>query len=104
MHSPVVNNAAPHHHHDVLPRCDDKIKRLNLKGKRKRNLIKKAIELSQMLEMDMLIVFRDLDTGKITQYNSGGVEPTVASARKQLFTHEDAQLEIEKWRLQGRAV
>ena len=54
-----------------LSRCDDKIKRLNLKGKRKKNLIKKAIELSQMLDMDMLIVFRDIDTGKITQYNSG---------------------------------
>ena len=54
-----------------LPYCKDKIKRLNLKGKRKRNLIKKAIELSKMLDMDTLIVFRDIDTGKITQYNSG---------------------------------
>jgi len=34
-------------------------------------LIKKAIELSQMLDMDMLIVFRDIDTGKMTLYNSG---------------------------------
>ena len=54
-----------------LPRCLDKEKRLNLKGKRKRNLIKKAIELSQMLDMDMCIIFKDIDTGKITQYSSG---------------------------------
>jgi len=71
MQSSAKNATSASTHHDLLPRCDEKIKRLNLKGKRKRNLIKKAIELSQMLDMDMLIVFRDIDTGKMTLYNSG---------------------------------
>lgn len=82
-----------------LPYCKDKIKRLNLKGKRKRNLIKKAIELSKMLDMDTLIVFRDIDTGKITQYNSGQ-----GGIGRPLFTLEDAQIEIKKWKAKGRQV
>ena len=68
-----------------LPRCENKVKRLNLKGKRKRNLVKKAIELSQMLDMDIVIIFRDIDTGKITQYNSGN-----GATGRPLFTIENA--------------
>ena len=58
----------------LLPRCTIKTKRLNLKSKRKRNLIKKAIELSQMLDMDILMVLKCRDTGKVTVYESGGCE------------------------------
>ena len=42
-----------------------------MKSKRKRNLIKKAIELSKMLDMNIFIVFQDLDTQKLSIYNSG---------------------------------
>ena len=45
-----------------LARCQNKERRVNLKSKRKRNLIKKAIELSKMLDMNIFIVFQDLDT------------------------------------------
>ena len=58
----------------LIPRCTNKPKRLNLKSKRKRNLIKKAIELSQMLDMDILMVLKCRDTGKVTVYESGGCE------------------------------
>lgn len=44
--------------------------RLNLKGKRKKNIVKKAIEISTMLEMDVLLVMRCRDTGRISQYAS----------------------------------
>lgn len=35
---------------------DDKLKRINLKSKRKKTLIKKAIEISQMCQVDILLV------------------------------------------------
>ena len=73
-----------------LVRVQNKAKRLNLKNKRKRNLIKKAIELSEMLDMDMCIVFKDRDTDNITQYMSGG-------SRRELFTIERAIAEIQAW-------
>ena len=52
-----------------------------------------------MLDMDTLIVFRDIDTGKITQYSSGQ-----DGTGRQLFTLEDAQAEINKWKAKGRQV
>lgn len=54
-----------------LVRCDDKKKRLNLKQKRRRNLLRKAIELTQMLDMDIVMVMKDRDTDRIAQYTSG---------------------------------
>ena len=82
---------------DKLPRCQNKQRRLNLKSKRKRNLIKKAIELSQMLEMDMLVLFKDRDTGKITQYMSGGTG-------RDAFTIDRAMAEIEAWKAKKRVI
>ena len=41
-----------------------------MKHKRKRNLIKKAIELSVVMDMDIYMVLRDRDTGKYSQYTS----------------------------------
>ena len=58
-------------HDNSLARCQNKERRVNLKSKRKRNLIKKSIELSKMLDMKVLILFKDLDTEKISIYNSG---------------------------------
>ena len=42
-----------------------------MKSKRKRNLVKKGIELSKMLDMELLVVFKCKDTGKVTVYSSG---------------------------------
>lgn len=54
-----------------LARCQNKERRVNLKSKRKRNLVKKSIELCKMLDMKCLIIFKDLDTDKFSIYNSG---------------------------------
>ena len=52
---------------------------MNLKSKRKRNLIRKTIELTNMLDMRIFLVMKCGDTGKVSIYNSfcpgnGGVE------------------------------
>ena len=47
-------------------RIDDRNKRINLKSKRLRNLIKKAIELSQMCDLDISIVIRDQEMKRVT--------------------------------------
>ena len=52
---------------------EDKAKRINLKSKRKRTLIRKAIEVSQMCELDILILIQDRETNKLIEYNSGGL-------------------------------
>ena len=44
----------------------NKNNRVNLKHKRKQNLIKKGIELNKVFEMDVLIVLRDRDTGRFS--------------------------------------
>ena len=48
----------------------DKQKRINLKSKRKRTLIRKAIEVSEMCDLDVLIIIRDWEMNKVMQYNS----------------------------------
>lgn len=55
----------------VPKRIQNKERRVNLKCKRKRNLIKKAIELNKMLDMSIFMVMLDRDTGKYFQYSSG---------------------------------
>ena len=50
---------------------EDRTKRINLKCKRKRNLIKKAIELQKLSDLDICIVIRDREMDKIMQYASG---------------------------------
>lgn len=67
---------------------EDKAKRINLKSKRKRTLIRKAIEVSQMCQLDILIVINDWDTRKIIEYNSGGID-------KMVFKFEEAAKIIE---------
>ena len=55
---------------------------INVKSKRKRYLFKKAIELSQMKELRIFIMVRDLHCDRITTYCSGKEED------KNLFTFE----------------
>lgn len=52
-------------------KVEDKLKRINLKSKRLRNLVKKAIELSQMCELHISLVVKDPEMNKFTQYCSG---------------------------------
>ena len=73
------------------------MKRINLKSKRLRNLIKKAIELSQMCDLDISLVMRDREMNKVTQYCSGFPED-------ELFTAEDAVKAIEKMKKIEKAI
>ena len=42
-----------------------------MKSKRKRNLFKKVIELEQMFDLDVCMVIRDRETGRVYQYKGG---------------------------------
>ena len=53
---------------------DNKQQRINIKSKRKRTLVRKAIEVSQMCSLDILIIIRDNETNKVYEYNSGNIE------------------------------
>ena len=70
----------------------DRERRTNLKSKRKRNMIKKAIELSHMCNMDILILIRDREMDKMFQYSSGKAEAT------DFFTVERAISHYERLR------
>ena len=61
---------------------EDKAKRTNLKSKRKRTLFRKAIEVSQMCQLDIFIAIHDRETRKVYQYNSGGVDTDPFSIEK----------------------
>ena len=50
---------------------DDRLKRINFKSKRKRTLIKKVIEFSQMCNVAVLLVIHDAEFNKVIEYNSG---------------------------------
>ena len=54
-----------------------------------RNLIKKAIELSQMCDLDISMVIRDKEMDKYTLYTSG-------TKQKGLFTHQMANIELDR--------
>ena len=64
---------------------ENKAQRINIKSKRKRTLLRKAIEVSQLCDLDILILIRDRETNKITEYNSGKYDQP-----KPLFTLRDA--------------
>ena len=66
---------------------DDKIKRINIKSKRRSTLVNKVIELSQLCDLDILLVINDTEMNKVIEYNSG-------TERKGHFTLEDATREI----------
>ena len=52
---------------------DDKQKRINIKSKRKTTVINKVIELSQLCDLDILLVINDAEMNKVIEYNSGTV-------------------------------
>ena len=55
----------------VKSAIEDKVSRVNIKSKRKRTLLRKAIEVSRLCSLDILIIIRDNETRKIYEYNSG---------------------------------
>ena len=64
---------------------EDKANRINIKSKRKRTLLRKAIEVSQLCCLDILIVIRDTESNKIIEYNSGKIGD-------KLFTFQEANI------------
>ena len=66
---------------------EDKAKRINLKSKRTRTLLRKAIEVSQMCDLDIHITVYDRNFGKITEYNSTNTDGCTFcfETTKQLF-------------------
>lgn len=78
-------------------RVENKERRVNLKCKRKRNFFKKAIELSCMCDMDVLVILKDRDSGRFQQYSSGADSAT-------RFTVERALQGIEAHLAQKRKV
>ena len=53
---------------------EDKSNRINVKSKRKRTLLRKAIEVSQLCGLDIFIMIRDNETKKLMEYSSGKIE------------------------------
>ena len=46
-------------------KVEDKMKRINLMSKRKKTLLKKAMEMSQMFSLDVLLIIQDDHMNKI---------------------------------------
>lgn len=58
--------------------------KINVKSKRKRYLFKKAIELSQMCDLQIVIVVKDQIFDRITTYCSGKLKENIFSAEEAL--------------------
>ena len=50
-------------------KVEDRTKRINIKSKRRRGFLKKAIELRNMCDLEMLVVIKDNEFSKIHVYN-----------------------------------
>lgn len=53
---------------------EDRLKRINMKSKRKKTLLKKVIEFSKMFDMQVFLVMHDQEMNKVIEYNSGSPE------------------------------
>ena len=68
---------------------DDRLKRINYKSKRKKTLIKKAIEISQLCNLGIVLVIHDAEMNKVIQYNSG-------TSKNGLFTLDAARNALQE--------
>ena len=71
---------------------------INAKSKRKRNLVKKAIELSQMCEVEVLLLVKDNSYNRVTIYESGATQAdrfTVDKAFQHIKNIEN--MEVSGW-------
>ena len=62
---------------------EDYEKRINLKSKRKKTLVRKIMEFSQMIGIDIYLVMHDGEMNRVITYSSG-------TKAKGLFTSENA--------------
>ena len=69
---------------NVKDRIEKDKNRINVKSKRKRFLFKKAIELSQMCDLKIVIVVQDQIVDRITTYCSGKLESGIFSTNDAL--------------------
>ena len=76
---------------------DDKLKRINLKSKRKKTLIKKAIEISQMCQVDILLVMQDREMNKVIEYNSGTKNDGLFTMNSALQAFNDVKEKTKKY-------
>ena len=70
---------------------EDKAQRINIKSKRKRTLLRKAIEVSQLCSLDILIIIRDKETNKIIEYSSGKHDTELFSLNEAVRTKMSGQ-------------
>ena len=55
----------------MLPKLiENRLKRINIKSKRRRILLKKVMELKYLCDLDMLFIIKDTEFNKYTIYNS----------------------------------
>lgn len=81
-----------------LKQIENQSKLTNVKSKRRRNLVKKAIELSNLCDVETVLVVRDKKTKRITLYESSADEFTLEDAKKLLDDIKFAQCpEALKW-------
>jgi len=64
-----------------LDMIKDHAKLTNVKSKRRRNLVKKAIELSNMCDVETILVVRDKKNKRVTLYESNGQDFSIDDAK-----------------------
>ena len=67
-----------------LEKIQDQSKRTNVLSKRRRNLVKKTIELSNLCDVETILVVRDKKNHRITLYESSPDNFSIDEAKKLL--------------------
>ena len=84
----------------TLEKIDKHKSMINVKSKRMRYLFKKAIELSKMCEMQVLIVVKDDQQDRVTMYRSGKKDSLDGKA----YSAEEALSQIQERRKQKKNI